>query len=124
MFNRKRKPPTRDELEHMALVKQLGCLCCRQLDPALGEDAAHVRYAEFNHHVGARGRLGADVGTGECPWHHRAVQLDGVDRATMLRRFGPSRKWPGSRPFHARFGSDAELLARQEQLLEQYASHA
>lgn len=113
MFNRKRKPSTKAEKAHIERVKLSGCVCCTQLDPPV----AHY-LVEFNHHVGARGRFGHDVGTGECTWHHRGEPEDGMTKAAMLLVYGPSRKYPGSRPFHARFGSDAELLERQTSMLK------
>ena len=114
MFNRKRKAASPDEKAYIATVKAAGCICCLQLTPK------RRVYAEFNHHNGARGRLGHTVGTGECIWHHRGEPDDGFSKAQMLERYGPSRKYPGSRPFHARFGSDADLLEQQKKVLEDY----
>lgn len=54
---------------------------------------------------------------GLCIWSHRAVPFAFHSHAEMRDHYGPSLA-EGSKPFHAAFGSNAELLARQNELLE------
>jgi hypothetical protein len=112
MFNRKRKPYTAAETDRVALIKSAGCVCCTQLhrrDTGLP--------VEFNHHLRAGRRIGNDVGTGECAWHHRGEPKFTWTKREMLEHYGPARTYPGSKPFHARFGTDAELRERQERMI-------
>jgi hypothetical protein len=112
VFNRKRKPYTEDEWETVGVIKATGCVCCDQLPT---QDRTYMT-VEFNHHKRGNKRIGNDIGTGECEWHHRGVCLPGFQRRTMTLLFGPSRA-DGTKPFHARFGSDNDLLERQEAML-------
>lgn len=119
MFNLKRKPATEGQQTYILLVKAAGCLMCASLDER-EEMKPHHRYAEFNHHVRAGRRLGHDVGTGECQWHHRGEPLYGYTKAKMLRIMGPARNYQGVKGgFAARWGTDAELLEKQEAHLQE-----
>lgn len=114
MFNRKREPYTQDEIDYIFLVKSMGCVCCAQL-PRLHRTNMVV---EFNHHVRGNRRIGNIVGTGECVWHHRGEPHPGFQKRTMLLLHGPSRMYQGSKgAFAARWGTDEELLQRQEDML-------
>lgn len=89
----------------------VACLIREEADdrpPFFVPQAAH----EFHHFV--RGvRVGHLWGVGLCQHHHRGVPLDGWTSPAMRRHFGPSLM-DGSKAFHAAYGSDAELLQRQD----------
>lgn len=103
--------PTKDERARMDAIKDGPCLCCRMRGwPSLYPDIHHLLYGNKR-----RGHL---FSIGLCPWHHRGVVPYGFDRQTMHDRYGPSLAH-GSKPFHAEFGSDDELLALQDRLIDQ-----
>lgn len=106
-------PATPEDIDYMMQVKACGCLACWRLDPPL------FTYAEFDHFKRGNKRIGRRVGVGLCPWHHRAVRLVNQSAAWHRIKYGPS-KAEGSKPFHARFGSEAVLLEQQKRLLEKF----
>jgi hypothetical protein len=83
----------------MSRIPLIGCLACRQ--------EGLFTQAEVDHLIDGGVRLGHRFTIGLCSWHHRAA---------APRRPGPARA-QGSKPFHATYGSDAELLAVQDQLV-------
>ncbi len=88
-------------------IKRIGCICC------LIRSNASVA-CEIHHLVSGNKRRGHEFSIGCCEWHHRGVCYGGSKRATEL--LGPSLA-NGSKPFHAAFGSDDELLDYQNNLL-------
>ncbi len=94
-----------------AIKLDTGCVACRL--QGLGFSFAEI------HHLGVGKRLGHNETIGLCSWHHRAVRPDGWSAEEMCSHLGPSLA-RGSKPFHAHFGSDDELLAEQERLLVRY----
>jgi hypothetical protein len=66
------------------------------------------------HHL--EGKKKHDKTIGLCIWHHRALLFWGHTHEDMRAEYGPSLA-DGSRPFHAAFGSDAELLELQNKYL-------
>lgn len=63
--------------------------------------------------------MGQDFTFGLCSWHHRGVCMDGYTSSQMTAIKGPSfAKNP--RAFHDRYGSDAEILEKQNLLLGKY----
>lgn len=108
----KAKPATAAQSDRMGKIKRLGCLCCRRLN--------RYTFAEADHQVSAGKRLGHDATVGLCCWHHRAVPLQGMTHGMCREILGPS-KAEGTKPFRARWGSDEELLAEQNRLLESFS---
>ncbi len=92
-------------------MQDIGCLACRQDGrPATPGDVHHLL-------VGGR-RVSHHVSVLLCPWHHRGIPPNGLNDRQAERLLGPSlAKSP--RAFHARFGSDVELLEMQNRLIEE-----
>lgn len=107
MYDKNRKPATPEEREYIGNAKLSGCVCCELWVKEHGGHRTGME-VEFNHHLRAGKRIGHTDGSGECLWHHRGVQLDGVSEATMRLMYGPSRA-KGSKPFRAVFGDDEYL---------------
>lgn len=97
------------------VMQRIGCLACRRRGHfAVPGDQHHPN---LDGHAGQR-RLSNDIVMILCPWHHRGVPERGGSEFTRTR-LGPSlAKQPNA--FRAEFGSDEELLAEQERLIEQY----
>lgn len=119
----KAKPPTKAERARMAKIVSLGCVACIR-----GKYACPLP-VEIHHLLDGGVRRGHAFTVGLCSWHHRGVAcnpgfgLMGKDKAVffgpggMTPAFGPSLA-NGSRPFRQHFGSDDDLLAFQNALLE------
>jgi hypothetical protein len=104
--------PTKAEQARFDRMKDMGqCVACYQR-------GVHGRaYIEINHMLSGGRRIGHMATFSLCLWHHQAEPFDGQTKKAMAERFGPSLKYPGSKPFHAEFGSDAVLLSLQNALL-------
>lgn len=106
----KRRNISPSDRARMIELQSIGCIPClmdgrRQVPP------------DTHHHTDARGRLGHKISTAECPWHHRGLSNGFNDAAQAKRFMGPSRaKDPIE--FEQRYGTDEQLLARQERELE------
>lgn len=79
-----------------------------------------MSYPEIHHlnlggHAGSA-RRGDEFTIGLCRWHHQGQPLQGWTLDECRRVLGPSLKLH-SRRFRETFGSDDELLARQNQLI-------
>jgi hypothetical protein len=116
MFNRKAKPATSNEMEYMRKAKLSGCVCCRAWQDLRGLPGTGM-LVEFNHHVIAGKRLGRDVGSAECLWHHRGICLPRHTPAMMTKLYGPARS-RGSKPFRGIFGSDEFLDHKTENAVD------
>lgn len=101
--------PTKQEAERMAKMKEMGqCVACYQI-------GIHGRgHIEIHHLLSGNKRIGHLATVALCEWHHRGVSC--IPRADMDTIFGPSLAY-GSKPFRAKFGTDAELLGLQNALL-------
>jgi hypothetical protein len=99
------------------LVKRLGCICC-MLNRTWGMPAAYVGVCEAHHLLSGGRRRGHDATIGLCRWHHQAVPPRPMHEREAIALYGPSVA-TGSKPFHAMYGSDDELLAFQNALLAQ-----
>lgn len=85
------------------------CMACIQR----GIDVKGQGVVQWHH---TKGKKRHDLTCGLCCWHHQAIPFWGCSHEEMRQTYGPSLA-EGSKPFHAEFGSDAELLARQNELL-------
>lgn len=94
----------------MDSIKEGPCLCCwmRGL-PSV--------YPEIHHLLSGNKRRGHLFTIGLCAYHHRGYPFHGMTAAESEAYAGPSLAH-GSKPFHADFGSDDELLALQDRLLD------
>lgn len=66
------------------------------------------------HHL--KGKSRHDLTIGLCCWHHMAIPFPGWSHKGMRDYYGPSLA-EGSKAFHLEFGTDAELLEVQNQIL-------
>lgn len=95
-------PAARDR--RFGRIREIGCLACRQLGWYGAPDVHHLNLGEHAGQV----RRGDEYTIGLCPWHHR-----GIGKFVDI---GPSlAKEPVK--FRQRFGSDDELLAKQNELI-------
>ncbi len=111
----KAKRATKAERERMARLKEMPCLCCRiQLCPQPSPTEVH-------HLLSGNKRRGHLYSVPLCEWHHRGTDSSFSEKfvPAMTRNFGPSLA-RSSKAFHAAFGSDDELLARTNSLLEKH----
>lgn len=92
-----------------ALIKEIGCICCRK-------DGFAWTYADVHHLLttGLHGngeRRGDEFTLGLCKWHHVGRRDESCHWAQ-----GPSYATQ-AKAFRERYGSDEELLAHQNRLL-------
>lgn len=85
------------------------CMACIQRDI----DMRGSGYVQWHHTAGKKHH---DLTCGLCQWHHMGRPMFGYALAYLRKKFGPSLA-EGSKPFHREFGSNAELLERQNELL-------
>lgn len=108
--------PTKAESQRIERLKAGECLCC-WLNRQQGRPTAYFGGCDAHHVLSGGRRIGHMATLGLCPWHHRALRpYADMNDAQATEMFGPSLAL-GSKPFHALYGSDEELLALQEQLL-------
>jgi hypothetical protein len=104
------------ESARILLVKKLGCICC-MLNREQGIPTAFFGPCEAHHLLSGGLRRGHDATIGLCRWHHQAVRpYEAMSTDETVAKFGPSVA-TGSKPFHALYGTDDELLEFQEALL-------
>jgi len=78
---------------------------------------AHFGGCDAHHVLSGGRRIGHGATLACCPWHHRGVKpYEQMTNDQATAHFGPSLAH-GSKPFHAVYGSDGDLLDLQEQLL-------
>jgi hypothetical protein len=104
------KSRNKTEQARFDAIKAAGvCVACRLRGVA--------SYAVEIHHLLSGGRrIGHMATVGLCIWHHRAVPFEFMTHEECRDYLGPSLA-EGSRPFRAEFGTDAELLQLQNDLL-------
>lgn len=101
--------PTKAEAARIEACKSGPCVACEMRGrPSYGGD--------YHHLLSGGIRRGHMFGVCLCAWHHRGVPDWGCTHEVMREAFGPSLA-EGSKPFHATFGSDETLLAKQDELL-------
>jgi len=108
------RAPTKAERAHLAAVKALPCVAC------VIDDRFDVLTVcgptEVHHLLSGNKRRGHMFVLPLGAWHHRGVCSDLNCLSDMRFWYGPSLA-EGSKPFHARYGTDDELLARVNALL-------
>ena len=105
--------PTKAEQARFAKMKDMGiCMACYQIG------IKGNQYIEIHHLLSGNKRIGHMATVSLCVWHHRGLYQSGHghDKDSMTEHLGASLAH-GSKPFHAEFGSDAELLAMQNEML-------
>ncbi len=105
------KTATKAERQRWSDMRDIGCIACWQI--------GYYGVPPDMHHLINGYRIGHSATVALCEWHHRGIPRGGVVADMCRRGLGPSLA-EHSREFHERFGSDEELLALQEQLLEKH----
>jgi hypothetical protein len=100
-------------------ICELGCLACRRRG-WFGQPC-QVHHLNLDQHAGQQ-RLGDEYTIGLCPWHHVGECFQGRTKEWMRDHFGPSMKHEPVK-FRDEFGSDLELLAEQNRLIERAESN-
>lgn len=72
---------------------------------------------QYDHVKSGNIRRGHSYGYASCLWHHQGrLEQDGWTHARMREHFGPS-KMDGSRLYRETYGSEDELIRRQDEIL-------
>lgn len=104
---------TQEEQARFDAIKAGNCMACMQR----GIDVSGQGLVQVHHLLSGSRRIGHMATVGLCYWHHQAGLYWGMTHEEMRDHYGPSLA-EGSRPFHAEFGSDAELLEMQNGILD------
>lgn len=104
--------PTKEEAERIELTKALGCVPCWLLERGFTP-------CDYHHCLSGNKRRGHMFGYGNCLWHHRGEPWLTGKAKTTREILGPSLKLE-SKAYHARFGSEDELIAVQDMLIEKW----
>lgn len=108
--------PNKEEAARIVAVKELGaCMACEVLAENIN-DRCDGGGVDYHHLKSGNIRRGHMFGFGLCVWHHRGHPLYGNTAKHMRNLYGPSLMDGGKR-FSMTYGTDDELLARQNQLL-------
>jgi hypothetical protein len=103
---------TKAEQARFNKIKDMGlCMACYQ------DGNKEPQYVEIHHFLSGNKRIGHMATAGLCEWHHRGATDFGLHFIDYTEAYGPSLA-NGSKPFRARYGTDKELLALQNALLE------
>jgi hypothetical protein len=95
-------------------LQELGCLACRR------EGRFHIP-PELHHPTEGGRRIDDDAVIPLCRWHHQGtVPRDCANTTEATMVYGPSFA-VSKRLFTKRYGTQRELLAQTERLMEVYA---
>lgn len=100
-------------------MRDIGCLPCRAKGWASDGEIHHLN---AGGHAGQK-RRGDEFTVCLCRHHHRGVPIKGMNQAQCAKLLGPSLAH-NSRAFRETFGSDEELLATQNRLIEEWDAMA
>lgn len=108
------RKPTKAEAERMARLSAMPCVVCRlRLRPLIQPSPTEV-----HHLLSGNKRRGHLFTIPLCGWHHRGIGSQPVTGGDMTCDLhGPSLALR-SKKFHETYGSDNELLALTNELLE------
>ena len=97
-------------------IYDIGCIACRKR--WIFGSQCQIHHLNLNGKAGQK-RRGDRYTIGLCPWHHMAlvVVCEGETVSKLESIFGPSLALK-SKAFRAEFASDDELLAYQDELIE------
>lgn len=107
------KPLTKADKARRAAIHAGHCVACYQR----GIDLRGQGLVQWHHLLSGGRRIGHQATVGLCFWRHMAQPFWGCIHSEMRDEYGPSLA-EGSKPFHAEFGSNTELLELQNRLLE------
>ena len=112
----KTKAPTADEKRRLNTLKEhMPCLPCLLT-------AKRNRLPTIQHIVSGFTREGHSQTYSSCGWHHLGIIPDGWSRQDISGFLGPSMTM-GKRTFCAEYGSEHTLVAVQDLLLVEFATH-
>jgi hypothetical protein len=106
------KHVTKADAARRDAIKAGNCMAC----DVRGIDVSGQGLVQWHHLLSGGRRRGHRFTIGLCLWHHLRAPLWGHSFDEMTDEYGPSLL-DGSKTFHAAFGSDDELLARQDALI-------
>jgi hypothetical protein len=119
----KAKPATKAEKVRFARIVELGCVACRAQTPD-DKKLIWCGIPEVHHLLDGGIRRGHSYTICLGTFHHRGLaKPEVVSVREMTEWFGPSL-YHDARGFHARFGTDDELLDYQNLLLKEAADEA
>jgi hypothetical protein len=105
--------PTKAEQARFDAMKEQGiCIACL----LRGTQPQYAQHIEIHHLLSGNRRIGHMATVSLCTYHHRGIPPFGWGDAEALDYLGPSLA-KGSKPFRAAFGTDAEMLAIQNEVL-------
>lgn len=107
------KPILKADRQRFEQLKQMPCIACDWMDAMFV-----CGRTEIHHLLSGGRRIGHQATVPMGAYHHRKVPLGGSSIEDMRKVFGPSIA-DGSKAFHERFPSDAELLELTNQKLQQ-----
>jgi hypothetical protein len=109
--------PTKREAARIVAAKEGPCMACLVLQEAgdISEEMVVVG-CDYQHMTRGGIRMGHRWGYALCIWHHRGRLWGQWTHRKLRATYGPALS-EGSKPFYLRFGSDEQLLARQDALL-------
>jgi hypothetical protein len=111
--------PTKAEAARITACKEGPCVACAIWSETVSRFPVYPG-GDYHHLLSGGIRRGHMFGMCLCPWHHRGQPDWAMTPAEMRECYGPSLA-EGSKPFHAVFGSDDALLAKQDELLKEVA---
>ena len=104
---------TKRDLKRFDALRRIGCIACRL--------SGVFSQADIHHVLSGGRRKGHQATIPLCPWHHRGVPpTPGYTAEDDTRLRGPSLAH-GSKPFHAKFGTQQELLAKVNKMIKSCA---
>lgn len=109
-------------------LRYIGCLACETNGksgiaqvPLWWPMKVEIHHQNTDGKAGQR-RLGDEFTVPLCGWHHRGVHLTNFTRKMMTLNFGPSLASESKR-FRTMYGTDLEMLARANKLIEKHDTH-
>ena len=104
---------TKAEQARFDAMKEQGvCIACL----LRGTQPDYAQGIEIHHLLSGNKRIGHMATVSLCSWHHRAVPPWGWGDKEAIDALGPSLA-KGSKPFRTEFGTDAEMLELQNNIL-------
>lgn len=111
MFKRAIAKCTPEQQARQDKCRNFGCIAC------IRDGNVNLCGSDEIHHLTVSGRtISQDHTIALGQWHHRAICKNGFTSTQMERKFGPSLA-KGSKTFHARYGTNDDLLKYQNELI-------
>lgn len=119
-MNHSTKPMTAVERAYVEACKTGPCVPCIAWERSPQSNPFFVGAwgGDFHHYTSGGRRISHLHGICACAWHHRGHPAGGLSAASTRAMYGPSLM-DGSKVFHSAYGSDAELLALQDEILRE-----